>query len=92
MEYDKTLKLEFADMYDTVLYLNNACPVEVRRYESEITYDDCGIHKLLIFVNGEDLIMSYKDKEKRDIDYNYAIEYIDFLMAPIGTNVDEEEF
>lgn len=77
MGFDTTLKLEFADLEDTVLYLGNACPVEVRKYDDGS--EDYGKYKLSIFAD-EGFVMRYKDKEKRDIDYNYAIEQIDMLM------------
>ena len=76
----ETLKLEFADNHDTVLYLGNACPVEVCKY-------DDGGYMLSIFVNSEGFVMSYKDKDTRDTDYDYVIEQIDILM-----NVNREEF
>lgn len=86
MEYDRTLKLEFADNDDTVLYLGTACPLVVSRSRNGDKY-------VIRIVGGSNCawMLWYYDESTRDRDYNYAIEYIDFLMAPIGTNVDEED-
>ena len=85
------IKLEFADLEDTVLYLDEHCPVEIKRW----TDDKCNgeIRYVLCIETHEHCIwMNYTDEKLRDRDYEYAIEQLDILMRPMGMNVDKEEY
>ena len=84
-----TLKLEFNDNHDTILYLNDIDIDQVRIARNNLDRDaSVDIFWISIQINNSDdpYMLIYKTIQDRDIDYEYAIKQLDILM-----NINKEE-
>jgi hypothetical protein len=85
-----TLKLEFNDDHETIIYLNAGAIRQIRLNRFTHTRSsDTDIHYLSIKIDNSDYdhVLVYETKQDRDVDYEYAIKQLDILM-----NVNREEF
>ena len=86
-----TLKLEFNDFDDTILYLKaiNVDQVGIIRKNHDKHPGKDVFYYISIRINnsGDNYILLYDTEQDRDIDYEYAIKQLDILM-----NINREEF